>query len=66
MSLAAQSSLRPAAAAAPKERNWIASNWGLLAAIVALVIIVMLPTPAGLPVAGHRMQIGRASCRERV
>jgi anion transporter len=55
MSLAAQSSLRPAAAAAPKERNWIASNWGLLAAIVALVIIVMLPTPAGLPVAGHRM-----------
>ena len=55
MSLAAQPSARPAAPAAPKERSWIASNWGLLAAIAALVIILVLPTPAGLPVAGHRM-----------
>ena len=55
MSLAAQPSARPAAPAAPKEKNWIASNWGLLAAIAALVIILLLPTPAGLPVAGHRM-----------
>jgi anion transporter len=55
MSLAAQPSVRPAAPAAPKEKSWIASNWGLVAAIAALVIIVLLPTPAGLPVAGHRM-----------
>ena len=55
MSLAAQPSVSPAAPAAPKEKSWIASNWGLLAAVAALVIIVLLPTPAGLPVAGHRM-----------
>ena len=55
MSLAAPSSVSPAASAAPKEKSWIASNWGLLAAIAALIIIVMLPTPAALPVAGHRM-----------
>jgi anion transporter len=55
MSLAAQPSVRPAASATPKEKSWIASNWGLIAAIVALVVIAALPTPAGLPVAGHRM-----------
>jgi len=55
MSLAAQPSVSPAAPAAPKEKSWIGSNWGLLAAVAALVIIVLLPTPAGLPVAGHRM-----------
>jgi len=55
MSLAAQPSARPAASAAPTQKSWIASNWGLIAAIVALVVIAALPTPAGLPVAGHRM-----------
>jgi anion transporter len=35
--------------------TWLRKNWGLLAAIAALTIILMLPTPAGLPVAGHRM-----------
>jgi len=55
MSIAAQSSVRPAASATPNEKSWFASNWGLLAAIVALVAILLLPTPAGLPVAGHRM-----------
>ena len=38
-----------------KHPSWIASNWGLLLAVAALVAILMLPTPAGLPLAGHRM-----------
>jgi anion transporter len=41
--------------AAAKRPSWIADNWGLLAAIAALIAILLLPTPAGLPVAGHRM-----------
>ena len=40
---------------AAKRPTWIASNWGLLLAVAALVAILLLPTPAGLPVAGHRM-----------
>ena len=35
--------------------NWVTKNWGLLLAIAALVAIMLLPTPVGLPVAGHRM-----------
>jgi len=31
------------------------SNWGLWLAVVALVVVTFLPTPAGLPVAGQRM-----------
>ena len=38
-----------------KPGNWFASNWGLLAAIAALIVVLLLPTPAALPVAGHRM-----------
>ncbi len=45
----------PATAPAKPERTWLASNWGLLAAIAALIVVLLLPTPAGLPVAGHRM-----------
>lgn len=30
-------------------------NWGLLAAITALIVILLLPTPETLPLAGHRM-----------
>src|SRR5579885_2697151 len=30
-------------------------NWGLLAGVVAMIAVILLPTPAGLPVAGHRM-----------
>ena len=44
-----------AAGSVVKPVNWIASNWGLLAAIAALVTILLLPTPANLPVAGHHM-----------
>lgn len=40
---------------APKEMNWFVANRGLLAAVAALVAILLLPVPAGLPVAGHRM-----------
>jgi len=39
----------------PRARGWLASNWGLLAAVASLVIILLLPTPEGLPVAGQRM-----------
>jgi sodium-dependent dicarboxylate transporter 2/3/5 len=46
----------PAAALAQvRQPTWIASNWGLLLAIAALVGVLLLPTPAGLPIAGHRM-----------
>ena len=37
------------------KNNWVTKNWGLLLAIAALVAIMLLPTPVGLPVAGHRM-----------
>jgi Flp pilus assembly pilin Flp len=39
MSLAAQPAVRAAAQPATKEKGWFASDWGLLAAIAALVII---------------------------
>lgn len=35
--------------------SWLRTNWGLLVAIAALVIVLLLPTPERLPVAGHRM-----------
>jgi anion transporter len=34
---------------------WLSRNWGLLAGIAALLVILLIPTPAGLPVAGQRM-----------
>ncbi len=55
MSVAAQPSARAVAQPTPQEKSWFAANWGLLAGILALIVILMLPTPAGLPVAGHRM-----------
>lgn len=39
----------------PLKPNWILSNWGLGLAIAALVALLFLPTPAELPIAGHRM-----------
>ncbi len=44
-----------ATSSTPAERSWIAGNWGVLLAIAAMVAVLMLPTPVGLPVAGHRM-----------
>src|SRR5215470_14817618 len=41
--------------AGTKRPSWLATNWGLLLAIAALIAVLLLPTPAGLPVAGHRM-----------
>src|SRR5690242_8077114 len=38
-----------------EQKSWLASNWGLVAAIAVLIAILLLPTPAGLPIAGHRM-----------
>ena len=35
--------------------SWVAKNWGLLAASMALFTIMLLPTPSGLPVAGQCM-----------
>ncbi len=43
----------PAQAAA--DRGWFAGHWGLLLALTALAVVLLLPTPAALPVAGHRM-----------
>jgi anion transporter len=39
----------------PFEGSPVASNWGLLLAVVVLVGVMLLPAPAGLPVAGHMM-----------
>jgi len=55
MSLAAQPTARVIAQPTQTDKGWFAANWGLLAAIAALVVILWLPTPAGLPVAGHHM-----------
>lgn len=35
--------------------NWLSRNWGLILAISVLIAILALPTPAGLPIAGHHM-----------
>lgn len=55
MSSIAQPTVRPAAQPTPKETNWFVANWGLLAAVAVLIVILLLPTPEKLPVAGHRM-----------
>jgi anion transporter len=45
----------PATKQKPTVVNWFSANWGLLAALAALVLILLVPTPEKLPVAGHRM-----------
>jgi anion transporter len=35
--------------------GWFRANWGLLLAVAALFAALMLPTPEGLSIAGHRM-----------
>ncbi len=46
-------------AAAPivpqQQFGWLRTNWGLLLAVAALIVVLLLPTPEGLPVAGQRM-----------
>jgi anion transporter len=39
----------------PAQPSWLRSNWGLLLAIAVLVVALLLPTPQGLSIAGHRM-----------
>ena len=40
---------------APDKPSWIIKNWSLLLAVTALVVVLLLPTPTGLPIAGQRM-----------
>jgi anion transporter len=39
----------------PAKPGWLRSNWGVVLAVAALVAVLLLPTPEGLSVAGHRM-----------
>ena len=57
MAIADQTSAQTAAPTGTPttHRSWIATNWGLLLAIAALIGVLLLPTPESLPVAGHRM-----------
>jgi anion transporter len=54
MSLANQTRERRTTALPPRDSSLL-RNWGLLLAVLALIAIMLLPTPVGLPVAGHRM-----------
>jgi anion transporter len=45
----------PVSTTAPAKPNWLRANWGLLLAIAALIVVILLPTPEGLSVAGQRM-----------
>jgi anion transporter len=38
-----------------RQRSFLAMYWGLVAACAVLIGVLLLPTPDGLPVAGHRM-----------
>jgi di/tricarboxylate transporter len=53
MSLSANDPPRPAPSAAGAPRKPVA--WGLYIAAIALLAVLALPLPEGLPVAGHRM-----------
>jgi anion transporter len=55
MSIAEQIPARRPEKSTVRQPSWIANNWGLILAIAALIAIMLLPTPAGLPVAGQRM-----------
>ena len=54
MSMASASS-KSVETVAGASKGGLSANWGLLVGIAALLAILALPTPAGLPVAGHRM-----------
>jgi sodium-dependent dicarboxylate transporter 2/3/5 len=55
MSMAERLPAGSLAQAAPIRKSWLAANWGLVLGAAALIAVLLLPTPAGLPVAGHRM-----------
>src|SRR6516164_11496393 len=52
MTIAVQNTARSSAEGKP---GWFRANWGLLLAVAALFAALMLPTPEGLSIAGHRM-----------
>jgi len=54
MATAETRSVAPAKLSPPSEAR-LRASWGLLLGIAALVVIAMLPTAEGLPVAGQRM-----------
>ena len=54
MSIASASS-KSVETVAGASKGGLSANWGLLVGIAALLAILALPTPEGLPVAGHRM-----------
>ena len=37
-----------------REPNWLSRHWGVLLAVAALITVLLLPTPTGLPIAGQR------------
>lgn len=41
--------------ATPIQPSRIANHWRLALAVAALLVVLLVPNPAGLPVAGHRM-----------
>jgi anion transporter len=55
MSIAERAPAAGLALPAVKGPRALAENWGLLLGIAVMLAILLLPTPAGLPVAGHRM-----------
>lgn len=55
MAIAEQASAGGVVRTPAKQPSWIVGNWGLLFALAALIAVLALPTPAGLPLAGHRM-----------
>jgi sodium-dependent dicarboxylate transporter 2/3/5 len=55
MSVAHQAPAVVAGTGAARQSGWLATNIGLLAAMAVLLLILALPTPEGVPVAGHRM-----------
>jgi anion transporter len=46
---------RPATPTASGNPNWLRAHWSLLLAIAALIVVILLPTPEGLPIVGQRM-----------
>jgi anion transporter len=55
MSIAQLVPVGSAPASGAAQRSFVASHWGLLAAVLLLLAVLLLPTPEALPVAGHRM-----------
>jgi sodium-dependent dicarboxylate transporter 2/3/5 len=45
----------PAGAKTPSQPGWLRTNWGVVLAVATLVAVMLLPTPEGLSIAGHRM-----------